>query len=65
MTSTLTLAPIPTHPSTGQLGWEILPQLAYQILLIPATQGLQQKGSPFIRPDIDAVKACMHVINQN
>jgi hypothetical protein len=35
------------HPYTGQQEWETLPQLAYQVLLTPANQGLQQKGSPF------------------
>jgi hypothetical protein len=47
MVSTLTPTPIPIHPYSGQQGWKNLPQLAYQILLTPANQGIQQKGSPF------------------
>jgi hypothetical protein len=44
----LTPTPIPIHPYSGQQGWKTLPQLAIaQILLTPANQGLQQKGSPF------------------
>jgi hypothetical protein len=49
MISTLILTPIPIHPSSGQQGWKTLPQLAYQILLTPANEGLQQKGSPFLQ----------------
>ena len=50
MISTVTPTPVPIsfHPYSGQKGWKTLPQLAYQILLTPANQGLQQeKGSPF------------------
>jgi hypothetical protein len=47
MISAITLTPIPTHPSPGQQGWKTLPQLANQILLTPANQGLQQKGFLF------------------
>jgi hypothetical protein len=46
------------HPYSGQQGWKPLPQLTYQILLTPANQGLQQKGSPFSQISI---KAYMHV----
>ena len=51
---------IPIHPYTGQQGWKTLPQLAYQIFLTPANQGLQQKGFSFLLR-LDAVKAHMHV----
>ena len=57
MISTLTPTPIPIHPSSGQQGWKTLPLLIHQILLTPANQGLQQTSSP----DLDAVKARMHV----
>ena len=54
------MMPIPTHPSSGQQGWKTLLQLAYQILLTPANEGLQQKWLS-IFSDLDAVKAHMHV----
>jgi len=61
MIFTSTLTPIFIHLSSGQQGWKTLPQLAYPILLLtPANQGLQQKGSPFSHwdlADIGAVKA--------
>jgi hypothetical protein len=46
MISTFTPTPIPIHPNFGKQRWKTLPQLAYQILLTPANQGLQQNGSP-------------------
>ena len=41
------MTPTPIHPYSGQQGWKNLPQFNYQMLLTPANQGLQQKGSLF------------------
>jgi hypothetical protein len=49
ITSALTVAPILTHPYSGQQGWKTTHQPVYQKLLKLANCHLQQKGSPFSR----------------
>jgi hypothetical protein len=56
MISTSTLNPTLNHPYFGQQGWKTLLKLAYQMLLILANQGLQQKAEKLSISQISCFK---------